>query len=76
MPLSCLPEVPDSDNELNANYEPSHVNSPPPDNSLSNTASCFYSGKTYEDGAQWISTQVLLFLNKFILFFFSSYIFN
>ncbi|XP_050351224.1 dorsal-ventral patterning protein Sog isoform X2 [Nymphalis io] len=57
VPLSCLPAVPDSDNELSANYEPTHVNSPPPDNSLSNTASCYYAGKTYEDGAQWMLTE-------------------
>ncbi|CAG4956546.1 unnamed protein product [Colias eurytheme] len=57
VPPSCLPSVPYTvDNELSANYPPTHVNVPP-DNSLSNTASCFYAGRSYEDGAQWMATE-------------------
>ncbi|XP_068633387.1 dorsal-ventral patterning protein Sog [Battus philenor] len=55
---SCLPTVPwTSDNELSASYAPTHVEAPPPDNSLINTASCYYGGRFYEDGAQWMATE-------------------
>ncbi|KPI94408.1 Dorsal-ventral patterning protein Sog [Papilio xuthus] len=58
VPQSCLPTVPwTSDNELGAGYSPTHVEAPPPDNSLTNTASCYYAGRFYEDGAQWMSTE-------------------
>ncbi|XP_014367390.2 dorsal-ventral patterning protein Sog [Papilio machaon] len=58
VPPSCLPTVPwTSDNELGAGYSPTHVEAPPPDNSLTNTASCYYAGRFYEDGAQWMSTE-------------------
>lgn len=66
VPPSCLPTVPwTSDNELVAGYSPTHVEAPPPDNSLTNTASCYHAGRFYEDGAQWMSTEVIyLFVNN------------
>ncbi|XP_032516989.2 dorsal-ventral patterning protein Sog isoform X1 [Danaus plexippus] len=57
VPPSCLPAGSYSDNELNSNYAQTHMNSPPPDNSLSNTASCYYAGKSYEDGSQWMAAE-------------------
>ncbi|XP_045516979.1 dorsal-ventral patterning protein Sog [Pieris brassicae] len=58
VPPSCLPSVSYVvDNELSPNYPPTH-NNVPPDNSLSNTASCFYAGRSYEDGAQWMATEL------------------
>lgn len=59
VPPSCLKTVAwnNDNNELTpTNFVP-NVN-PPTDNSLSNTASCYYAGRTYEDGAQWMSTEV------------------
>ncbi|KAL4715900.1 hypothetical protein ACJJTC_013200 [Scirpophaga incertulas] len=57
VPSSCLPASPwVVGNEMSPNYAPSHVNTSPPDNSLFNTASCYYSGRFFEDGAQWMAT--------------------
>ncbi|XP_069359482.1 dorsal-ventral patterning protein Sog isoform X1 [Maniola hyperantus] len=56
VPASCLPAGSYS-NDVGSNYVPTHMNSPPPDNSLSNTASCYYAGNLYEDGTQWMSTE-------------------
>lgn len=58
VPSSCLAAVPwnNDNNELTpTNYAPN--NNPPTDNSLSNTATCYQSGTTYEDGKQWIVTE-------------------
>ncbi|XP_063825569.1 dorsal-ventral patterning protein Sog [Ostrinia nubilalis] len=56
VPPSCLPTNSwNGGNELSPSYTPSHVNTSPPDNSLSNTASCYYAGAFYEDGAQWMA---------------------
>ncbi|XP_061716121.1 dorsal-ventral patterning protein Sog isoform X1 [Cydia pomonella] len=58
VPQSCLPSLSwPTDNALSANYPPEQTNSLPPDNSLPNTASCYYNGRFYEDGAQWMSAE-------------------
>ncbi|XP_050680807.1 dorsal-ventral patterning protein Sog [Leptidea sinapis] len=45
-------------NEPNVNYPPAQTGSP--DNTLTNTASCFYAGKSYEDGTHWIAAESCL----------------
>ncbi|XP_026327487.1 dorsal-ventral patterning protein Sog [Hyposmocoma kahamanoa] len=57
VPPACLPTVLWFDNALNANHAPTQVNSSPPDNSLSYSASCNYAGRLYEDGAQWMASE-------------------
>ncbi|XP_047991830.1 dorsal-ventral patterning protein Sog-like isoform X2 [Leguminivora glycinivorella] len=58
VPQSCLPSLTwPMDNIPNVNYPPEQTNSLPTDNSLPNTASCYYNGRFYEDGAQWMSAE-------------------
>ncbi|GBP23181.1 Dorsal-ventral patterning protein Sog [Eumeta japonica] len=55
VPPSCLSSVSWGNGERHDSAE--QRGAAPPDNSLSNTASCYYADKSYEDGAQWMSTE-------------------